>query len=436
MEACPFCGHRLTESGGRAPRHCPDCGRALPGPDDTMGIGGLDALLGDEADRTPDQTPTAPHPGEPAGPRWQEAGPEQAEEPPPPPVTDDYAGRFPLFADGGRPSPAAPYVEHDERADHERTHIRPIAPSAAGETRAIPRQAPAPSGPSGPPGPPPPPPPAPTARGGAAPAPLPRQPYEGPLPWEVEEEPRRRWPLFVIAALVLALVLAGGGWWLLDRAGDEGDTVARESSATTPTSAPASPSSEASTPSPSASPSRTRSPSASASSAPRPSSLVEGVTIASVPDSAPDSTDVDGETVSFGAENLVDGDPTTAWRMPGSGQGSPIVFRLPKRSTITRVGLVNGYAKAAQDDGESFNWYDRNRRITRVQWVIGKDERVTQRLDSTTEMQTIRVDPVTTRRIKIRIMAVSGVPKDGRDFTAISEVDLTGRVGGRSEGAG
>ena len=61
-----------------------------------------------------------------------------------------------------------------------------------------------------------------------------------------------------------------------------------------------------------------------------------------------------------------------------------------------------------------------------MEWVFDDLTRVVQRLDSSTEMQTVEVDPVVTRKVKIRIMGVSGVPSSGRDFTAISEVDLTG----------
>ena len=59
-----------------------------------------------------------------------------------------------------------------------------------------------------------------------------------------------------------------------------------------------------------------------------------------------------------------DGNPTTAWRTAGDGTGAVITITLPEPTVVTRVGLVNGYAKQVA----GVDWYPNNRRILAVTW--------------------------------------------------------------------
>jgi hypothetical protein len=146
------------------------------------------------------------------------------------------------------------------------------------------------------------------------------------------------------------------------------------------------------------------------------------------PEPAPPTTDLDGTLVGYTAAQLVDGRPETCWRTVGDGSGTIITFTLPRPATVTRVGLINGYAKSVANGTGPVDWYPFNRRVTAVEWVFDDDTRVTQDLVEIRRMQAARIDPVTTRRVQLRILAVTqpGPGVLARDYTAISEVLIGG----------
>ena len=55
---------------------------------------------------------------------------------------------------------------------------------------------------------------------------------------------------------------------------------------------------------------------------------VAGLARATPPDTAPPSRDVAGNAVRYEAANMLDGQPDTAWRMPGDATGQEVLFRL------------------------------------------------------------------------------------------------------------
>ena len=216
-----------------------------------------------------------------------------------------------------------------------------------------------------------------------------------------EEDDGRRTALpWILAALaVLAIVVAG--WWFLAR--DDGTDPAGGSSGDS--SAGSSPSSE-------------------------PDGIeVAGRAAAKAPTTAPPNEDVNGQQVSYDASNMLDGVAETAWRAPGDASGTELVFKLREPTELTRLGLINGYAKTSTDGkGREFDWYLGNRRITAVLWILGDGHKQRQELTDTRKMQSVDIDPVTTSRVVLRLVTVSA-PGDGtaaRDFTAVSEVSLTG----------
>jgi hypothetical protein len=67
---------------------------------------------------------------------------------------------------------------------------------------------------------------------------------------------------------------------------------------------------------------------------------------------------------------MLDGRADTCWRMAGDGTGVELTFQLAGPTTMTRVGLINGYAKNAVVGGRNLNWYVGNRRVLSAQWVF------------------------------------------------------------------
>jgi hypothetical protein len=148
-----------------------------------------------------------------------------------------------------------------------------------------------------------------------------------------------------------------------------------------------------------------------------------------VPSTATPSTDFDGNVVRYEARNMLDGVPATTWRMPGDGAGETISLDLADKTKLTRVGLINGYAKTGRTaSGGALDWYTGNRRIRSVEWVFDDGSKVTQELIETRKLQTMDIDPVATSSVQLRLIRVSppGQGPARRDYTAISDVALLG----------
>ncbi|GAA3521458.1 NADase-type glycan-binding domain-containing protein [Nocardioides daeguensis] len=313
--------------------------------------------------------------GQPVPGRHPEAAP-VASAPVVPPPTGQLppAARYPLYAD----SPTAP------------SGPPPLAPPAV--PAAVTQVAPPP--PSAPLSPAPPPAGGSTART--------RLPW---LPW-------------LLGVVVLALV-AGIGAFLLVSAGDD-DGSALEQRAEE--AEPSSPSDTDRSGEPRPDSSGTGGP----VEAPEPGDLrdLTATARAEVPATAPASRDRQNRPVTYVADNMLDGRPRTAWRMPGDGTGTTLVLDLGAEVVLTEVGLVNGYAKI---DGAD-NWYRGNRRIRAVQWEFDDGTRITQELGDRPSMQLQPVGPVATTTVVLHLVEVSAPGKGpgGRDFTAISDLRLRG----------
>lgn len=219
-----------------------------------------------------------------------------------------------------------------------------------------------------------------------------------------------------LAAGAVLAVLAGVGVWLLLHGGDEPATTATDDrpAASTPTADP-----------PGASPSATPEPGTD------PGEVARQATV-TVPATAPPNQDLDGNQVRYEGRNMLDGVPETCWRMPGDGSGSSLLLELAEPTTLSSVGLVNGYAKtAARDDGTSLDWYAGNRRVLAVEWVFDDGTVVRQDFEDTRVLQSIDIDPISTQTVELRLLSVSppGRGASARDYTAISEVSLLGSPG-------
>jgi hypothetical protein len=142
-----------------------------------------------------------------------------------------------------------------------------------------------------------------------------------------------------------------------------------------------------------------------------------------VPGTAPEGVDSAGNTIGYAAANLVDGDPSTAWRVEGDAEDEEIVLTLPSARTITEVGMVNGYAKVDEESGD--RRYGQNRRVLTATWIFDDGTEASFELEETVEPQVFTLDaPVETTTVRIRLDEVSD--PGGRDFTAIGELSLIG----------
>jgi hypothetical protein len=152
-----------------------------------------------------------------------------------------------------------------------------------------------------------------------------------------------------------------------------------------------------------------------------PAELTAGAT-ASASATAPDNKDAAGNPVSYTADNLVDGDPQTAWRVPGDGHGVTVTLTLPSSAHLTQVGLIPGYAKV--DPSSGVNRFPENRRIRTVRWHFDDGTTVDQRFSDSPSMQRTAVD-ASTGSVTIEIL--SSRPGDpDHDYVPISEVSLVG----------
>jgi hypothetical protein len=139
-------------------------------------------------------------------------------------------------------------------------------------------------------------------------------------------------------------------------------------------------------------------------------------------DTASDSVDDAGNPVSYNAANLLDSDPSTAWRVEGSGQGAGVGIRLPAPARITQVGLIPGYAKTDPASGK--DRFRENRRIRAVRWHFSDGTVIGQRFQDRPTMQRTTVK-VTASWVLVEI--VTTLPGDpDHDYTAISEISLAG----------
>jgi hypothetical protein len=143
---------------------------------------------------------------------------------------------------------------------------------------------------------------------------------------------------------------------------------------------------------------------------------------ASAPCVSSPGVDGGGNTVTYQAGNMLDDDPTTAWRCDGDGRGVTLTLRLGAPTTIVAVGIVPGYAKT--DPYDHVDRYAENRRISKVRWTFGDGRWIEQTLSTdpkSRRLQTLRIPRVRSNLVTLEIL--DSVP-GARDTVAISSVQL------------
>ncbi len=230
-----------------------------------------------------------------------------------------------------------------------------------------------------------------------------------------------RWLPWVAGAVAMLLV-AGLGAWLLFGSLDDDPATAQEAPTDSAPTGEETPEQEPSPPKPS--------PTRSADPTPFAGDLAPFADVDAPPAAAP-GVDADGDVVRYVAANMQDGVPETAWRTPGDGTGLSVRFRFDGPSTLSEVGLINGYAKVARDGGGILDWYHGNRRLRGVEWTFDDGTVVRQRFRDTTLLQMVKVDKVRTETVTLRVLAVTppGRGRTARNYTAISEVSFLGTTG-------
>jgi hypothetical protein len=259
----------------------------------------------------------------------------------------------------------------------------------------------------------------------------PPDPY-GPPDEDADDGPGApAWLPWAIVSLVMVLVAVGGVWLLMSGGDDTASDPAPASTVSEKIQANQSPTPRSTAPE--TSDSAPASQSASESAPAGDATDVAGQATATAPRNAPPNVDAFGNRTTYVAANMLDGSPSTCWRMAGDASGSELTFALAAPTTLTEVGLVNGYAKTALVGGRKLNWYAGNRRVLAVQWVFDDGTTLDQQLQSTKQMQTIDLEtPVSTSTVTLRLVSVSapGTGRSARDYTAVSEVSLVGTPAG------
>lgn len=141
---------------------------------------------------------------------------------------------------------------------------------------------------------------------------------------------------------------------------------------------------------------------------------------------APQTTDDGGRPVYYAPGQMFDAKPNTAWRCNGDGVGQVISFTLPEQTTISEVGLVNGYSKV--DPASGAKRYGEYRRITEVTWTFANGSTFKQSLqDGVTTLQKLSIPPEPGDTVALTIKASSqpGSTARGRNAVLISEVSFS-----------
>ena len=142
---------------------------------------------------------------------------------------------------------------------------------------------------------------------------------------------------------------------------------------------------------------------------------------------APPATDDAGNKVSYAPDQMYDGDPGTAWRCNGDGEGQTVIFTFTEEVTVTKVALVNGYTKV--DPASGNDRYGEYRRVSEVRWTFPDGTGYTQELrDGVEEPQVLGIPATKAAEITLTILKSTspGSKAKTRDAVLISEARFTG----------
>ena len=157
----------------------------------------------------------------------------------------------------------------------------------------------------------------------------------------------------------------------------------------------------------------------------RPSSMTASSTSSSAPDAS-------GNTISYSAENAVDGQNSTAWNVDGDGIGQSITLHYDQPITVSRIGMIPGYDKVDSTDGTHRFYQLYVVKKARIEFSDGTS--VEANFERDPSMQYTDVPDTTTDTVKITILDTyppGNSPEGGNypytlDKAAISEIQVEG----------
>jgi hypothetical protein len=110
--------------------------------------------------------------------------------------------------------------------------------------------------------------------------------------------------------------------------------------------------------------------------------------------------DACGEKVSYEPKNAVDGEPTTAWKVGGTGVGEWIELEYDKPIEVSRVGIIPGYAKT--DLCSSENRFYQYRVVKKAKIEISDGTNVEKSFQAKPQMQFADVPDTETSSVPTR----------------------------------
>lgn len=139
----------------------------------------------------------------------------------------------------------------------------------------------------------------------------------------------------------------------------------------------------------------------------------------------------DGKLSTYGASNVIDGDPQTAWSSRESnGSGQHLMFHFGSSTELTQIGVIPGYAKEGPltwNGCRSVSRFDLNRQVVRVRYTFDDGSTIEQSFESTPVMQWLPVSTITSS-VDVEILETVLPPGPHvDDDTLISEVGFRGR---------
>lgn len=120
---------------------------------------------------------------------------------------------------------------------------------------------------------------------------------------------------------------------------------------------------------------------------------------------------------SYGAQNVLDDDPATAWieGAKGDGVGESLLLTLNKPTKVSQVGIMGGY-------GKSKNIYFANNRVAELKVVINDSYTITRSLYDAMTLQFLDVGNYSKEVKTIKLMITKIYKGTKYDDTCISEI--------------
>lgn len=133
-----------------------------------------------------------------------------------------------------------------------------------------------------------------------------------------------------------------------------------------------------------------------------------------------------GKRYYYSGAMAVDRITYTGWGMKGDATGERITFTWDRPVTISAIGLINGYKKVDNDNGE--DRYYQNRRVTSVRWSFSDG---TSRVQALADgMKAPQMDTLDTPvKVSSVTMEIAGTTQPGtykHNDTVVSEIYIKG----------